>query len=316
MATSGSVDFAHTRTQLIESALRKCGVLREGISATADQLTVGALALNPILKALQTMGMPLWAIKEGAVFPINDVNTVSLGPSGGHAATTWAQTQLATAEALDSTSLGVDSITGFTNGDFIGIELDSGNMHWTTINGVPAGTTIVITTGLATAAAVDRNVYGYTTKTVRPLKIIQAQRFNYNTSTTTEVPVNIVSRDEFLRISSKTTEGQPNQIWYDPQLVRGILNFYPRFQNGDEIIKIYFQRPFEDMDAAGDTLDFPQEFENYIVWELAATLAPENGVPERKFGMILQKAAYEKSLVEAFGQEEGSIFLVPETRDR
>ena len=308
------MDFGYTRTQVIESALRKCGVLRANVSASSDQLTDGALVLNAILKSFASSGMPLWAIKEGAVFPIHDINTVTLGPSGGHAATTWVHTQLAAAGAAAATTITVDSITGMSASDQIGVELDSGNMFWTTISGAPSGTTVTLASGLTTAAAIDSHVYTYTNKTVRPLKIIQAQKLDYTNSS--ETPINIVSRDEFLRLSNKTAEGEPNQIWYDPQITRGVLSFYPRFSNGNSIIKIYFQRPFEDMDAAGDTLDFPQEWESAIVWELAAQIGFDKGVPERKLGMIQQKAVYEKTKVEEFGQEEGSVFLIPNQTGR
>src|SRR3990167_4355946 len=124
MASSGSVDFQNTRTQLIESALRKCGVLREGVSASSNQLTTGALALNAIVKSLASVGMPLWAIRESAIFPIHDVNTVTLGPSGGHAATTYVHTQLAAAGAASATAMTVDSITDISASDQIGVELD------------------------------------------------------------------------------------------------------------------------------------------------------------------------------------------------
>ena len=307
MATSGSVDFQHTRTQLIESALRKCGILREGVSASTNQLTTGALALNTTVKAFQTSGMPLWAIRESAVFPIHDVNTVILGPSGGHAATTYVHTQLSAAAAAAATTITVDSITNISASDNIGVELDSGNIFWTTVSGAPSGSTITLAAGITTAAAVDSHIYTYTNKTVRPLKIIQAQRFDYTDST--EIPINIVSRDEFERISSKTTEGPPNQIYYTLGVLTGTLKFYPRFANGNEVIKIWFQRPFEDMDSANDNLDFPQEWESAIIWELAAVLGNEMGVPERKLGMVQQKALLEKALVEAFGQEEGSVYF-------
>jgi len=311
VTTSGSVDFGHTRTQLIESALRKCGVLREGISATSDQLTTGALALNTVIKALQADGMPLWAIRESAVFPIHDVNTVTLGPSGGHAATTYVHTQLNGSHAASATAMTVDSTTGMSASDTIGIELDSGNIHWTTISGAPgSSTTLTLATGLATAAGDNSHVYTYTNKTVRPLKIIQAQRFDYTDSS--ETPVTILSRDEYLRIGNKTGEGNPNQIYYDPRITAGVLSFFPRFIDGNSTIKIWFQRPFEDMDAAGDTLDFPQEWESSIVWELAHALAMEHGVPERKMGMIQQKAMFERQQVLSFGQEEGSVYFVPE----
>src|SRR3990167_3410084 len=314
MSSSGSVDFQHTRTQLVESALRKCVVLREGISASANQLTTGSLALNAIVKSLATAGMPLWAIRETAIFPIHDVNTVTLGPSGGHAATTYVHTQLSEASAASDTTIVVDSITDISASDNIGVELDSGNIFWTTVSGAPSSSTITLAAGITTAAAIDSHVYTYTTKTVRPLKIIQAQRFDYTDNT--EIPINIVSRDEFQRISDKTVEGPPNQIYYDHRVLTGVLNFYPRFPNGNETIKIWFQRPFEDMDSAGDNLDFPQEWEAAIVWELAATLGFEMGVPERKLQMVQQKAIYEKGLTEAFGMEEGSIYLTPEQRGR
>src|SRR3990167_9255065 len=272
MSSSGSVDFQHTRTQLVESALRKCVVLREVISASANQLTSGALALNDIVKALAVDGMPLWAIRESAIFPIHDVNTVVLGPSGGHAATTYVHTQLSEASAASDTTLVVDSITGISASDQIGVELDSGNIFWTTVSGAPSGSTITLAAGITTAAAVDSHVYTYTNKTVRPLKIIQAQRFDYTDNT--EIPINIVSRDEFERISSKTTEGPPNQIYYTLGVLTGTLKFYPRFANGNEVIKIWFQRPFEDMDSANDNLDFPQEWESAIIWELANSRFP------------------------------------------
>ena len=307
MTTSGSVDYGKTRTQIIESALRKCGVLREGVSASANQLTSGALALNDIVKALAVDGMPLWAIRESSVFPIHDTNTVILGPSGGHAATTYAATATTAAAAAAATTITVSSITGISASDQIGVELDSGNIFWTTVSGAPSGSTVTLAAGLTTAAASDSRVYAYTNKTVRPLKIIQAQRFDYTDDT--EIPINIVSRDEFMRISSKTTESPPNQIYYSLGVLTGTLNFYPRFINGNETIRIWFQRPFEDMDAAGDTLDFPQEYESCIVWELAAALAMEMGVPERKAGMIQQKAMLERTLVQQFGQEEGSIYF-------
>jgi hypothetical protein len=43
------------------------------------------------------------------------------------------------------TSLTVASIAGFSDGDYIGVALNNGSEHQTTINGAPAGSTIVIT---------------------------------------------------------------------------------------------------------------------------------------------------------------------------
>ena len=314
MTTSASVDYQSSRTNFIETALKLCGVLREGVSASSSQLTDGAHALNIIMKSFHSMGMPLWAIRESAVFPIEDVNTVTLGPSGGHAATTYAATYLTAAAASGATALTVASITGVTNGDSLGIELDSGDIDWTTVNGVPSGTTVTATTALTGAASANNRIYAYTSKTVKPLKIIQAALYNYDTETSQ--PINIISRDEYMRLSDITVEGPPNQIYYIPGLMTGVLNVYPRFPDGSSVIKIWFQRPFEDMDAAGDTADFPQEWENAITWELAAHLGMAYNVPVRKLNMIMAKAQAELQKVEAFGMEEGSVYLTPNSSGR
>jgi len=314
MPTSGSVDFQHTRTQIVESALRKCGVLREGVSASANQLTTGSLALNAIVKSLAVDGMPLWAIRKSAIFPIHDTNSVILGPSGGHAATTYNHTELTAESAATDTTLTVDSITGIAASDIIGVELDSGNIFWSTVSGAPSGSTVTLAAGVTTVASSGNHVYSYTNKTVRPLKIVQAQRYSYEQDS--EVPINIVSRDEYVRLSTKSTEGPPHTIYYEPTSLTGLLNLYPRFENGDEVILIWFQRPFEDMDNSTDNLDFPQEYELLIILMLATTLGYEYSIPSRKLGMLQTWTEAERKRVGDFGMEEGSVYLTPNRTGR
>jgi len=65
--TSGSTDFSVTRDDIIKRALRLIGVLAQGETPTTDQTTEAALALNGLVKAWQTDGMPLWALKTYSV---------------------------------------------------------------------------------------------------------------------------------------------------------------------------------------------------------------------------------------------------------
>lgn len=62
--TSGSTDFSVTRDDIIKRALRLIGVLAQGETPTAAQITEGAFALNSLVKAWQADGMPLWALKS------------------------------------------------------------------------------------------------------------------------------------------------------------------------------------------------------------------------------------------------------------
>ncbi len=60
MATSGSYDFTLDRDKIINAALRKCGVIATGQTATASQIEFGSEALNVMVKAWQTRGVYLW----------------------------------------------------------------------------------------------------------------------------------------------------------------------------------------------------------------------------------------------------------------
>lgn len=158
--------------------------------------------------------------------------------------------------------------------------------------------------------------YTVTTMAItRPIRIIKA--FNHNTATNGDVEMYIATRDEYWRLGNKTTLGNPNMLYYDPQLTDALstVYLYPKPDTtsiANNNVQFFYQRPFEDFDAAGDTPDFPQEWYSAIIWELAFTVAMENLVGERRLGMIQQKAAIERQLVLGMGTEEGSTFFSPD----
>ena len=79
MTTSASTNFSVSRDDLIKGALRKIGVVAQGESPTADQITEGAFALNLLVKAWQADGMPLWALRTTTVPLTTDVNSYEIG---------------------------------------------------------------------------------------------------------------------------------------------------------------------------------------------------------------------------------------------
>jgi hypothetical protein len=60
MATSGSSNFTETRDSIITRALRICGALGQGETASTTEITEASQAMNDIIKALQADGMQLW----------------------------------------------------------------------------------------------------------------------------------------------------------------------------------------------------------------------------------------------------------------
>jgi hypothetical protein len=69
------------------------------------------------------------------------------------------RTQLNGGEPMGEVNMVVDSIAGVATGDIIGVALNTGLWHWTTVNGAPVGVTIVLTAALPSAAANNNIVH-------------------------------------------------------------------------------------------------------------------------------------------------------------
>lgn len=70
MATSSTYEYQLTRNQIIESALRKLGVLAEGQTPSTQNYSDGMMALNAVIAQLRAIGMPLWARSEYTFTPL------------------------------------------------------------------------------------------------------------------------------------------------------------------------------------------------------------------------------------------------------
>lgn len=308
MPTSGSVDFSIDRSGLIAAALEDLGVLFTGQSASAAQLTQGAIRLNLLIKAMgPQIGLPLWALKVGYILPIADTNTMLVT---SHCVNSYTQTTIDADEAAGQTALTVASISGISASNVLGVELDDGTIHWTTVNGAPSGTTVTATTALPSAASSGNIVYAYATtaRITRPLRVVHANVLDVTDNT--RLPVEIVGYADFADLSLITSESYPTQLYYNPQLV-GEFNWYPRFGDGNRVIVIRYHRPFEDFDSAADTPDFPSEWfypiQKLLTWALAG--AYNKTVEEKK--ALREEALFWLKQVTDGDAEDGSVRLEP-----
>lgn len=164
MALSGSVNYVINRDDLITHAYKGLGVIRAGGTASADQITFATTALQLMVKSLQADGLQLWVLKHATLVPSINTQSYTLGPNGDHISLSVNKTEMRVAGVTSDTILEVDTTTGMTAADNIGIVLDDGTTHWTTISSITDSDTVVVDTGLAGAAAVDQHIYWYTTK--------------------------------------------------------------------------------------------------------------------------------------------------------
>ncbi len=306
MSTSGVTSFNSTRNDLIKGALRLIGVLASGETPSASDISDCSEALNLMVKGWMPEAH-LWSQTQATLFLVAGQRQYAF--PGANATKTYVETTLTADAAALATSLTVSSITGINNGDFIGILLDNNALHWTTVNGIPAGSTVVITTGLPTAASSGRYVYAYTTKIERPLRIYNLRRQDLQGN---EIPFypDILARQDYLQLPNKTATGTPIQGWYDPQLTTGQLFLWPTPSDSTNKITFTYERTIEDFLNIGDNPDFPQEWLNAIKWNLAIEIAPEYTVSPSAY--IIEKASELKEIALSWDTDKGSLFVSPE----
>ena len=312
MATSGSTNFAVTRTQILRAAALKIHAIDGNETMGSDMESDFNIALNAMVKRWSAKGIRVWAVREATLFPAVDQIKYALATGGAdHATETYYATTLSAAEAASQTTLSVTSTTNMTVADNIGIVLDSGVLFWTTISS-KTSTTVTVATGITTAAASGNAVFNYTTKMVRPLKIVDVRR--YNIAAATDTPINITARLDYQAIPDKTATGNLNQIFYDPQLSTGYLYLWQPQSTITDLLKFTWHKPIEDFDAAGDNPDLPQEWVDTLIFNLAVVMAPEFDVGMDKFNQVRSLAAEFLDDVSGFDREAESIFFQPDFR--
>lgn len=314
MTTSGSVDFSVTRNQIITAAAAEIGVIAEGETPSANLVTDFALRLNSWTKSLMAQGARLWAMKQAALFLEVGESTYSLGSTGDHCTNTYVQTTLSTDEAISSTSLSLTSTTGMAASDNIGIELDDGTIHWTTISGAPGAPT-TIAAGLASAATSGNAVFTYTTKITRPQRL-DVDAANWHSLAGNDTPVSIVSREEYTRHTNKTTQGKIVEAFYNSQLINGTLKVWPTPDDATDVLQFWYERIIEDFDAAGDTPDFAIEWVEALILGLAAKMAPSymNSMSLQERSELKNRADEALVIAMNYDRENTSVFFQPDIR--
>jgi hypothetical protein len=313
MSTSGTTSFSRNRDQLIESALRKINAFESGETPDSDSISDASDALNAMLKHWQASGIHIWRTTEAILFPqLSQVRYV-LGASTDHATESYVETALTSAAALGASTVVLDSVTGVATTYKIGVQLDDGTIQWTTVNGAPSGSTVTLTAVLTDSAALGNRVLVYQTDLTRPLKVLDARRYNFDSAIDT--PLGEMDRIEYQEMPNKTATGAVNGFYYDRRggaNTTGYLYLWPSPATVDEAIKLTIARPIEIFSVAGNDADFPDEWTQAIVWNLADQLADDYEVPEPKRTRIERRAA--QYLAEANWNEKElvSFELVPD----
>lgn len=315
MTTSGTTTFSRNRDQLIASALRKINAFESGETPDAQSVTEASDAMSAMVKHWQAMGIHIWRTTEAILFPqLGQVRYTLGSTSTDHATETYTETALTSAAVLGAGTVVLNSVTGVATAYNIGVQLDDGTIQWTTVNGAPSGSTVTLTAVLTDSAALGNRVLVYQTKLIRPLQVLSARRYNFDSGIDT--PLFLMDRLEYEEMPNKSTTGSVNGLYYDRRggaNSTGYAKLWPAPATVDEAIKMTVARPIQDFTVAGDDADLPQEWIRAIEWGLADEIADEYDVPEPKRTRIERRAAQYLAEANWWEKELVSIEFVPDT---
>lgn len=317
MATSGSTDFSVDLTNIIKGAARKIGVIAQGETLSAAAFSDFKDALNMMVKRWAAIDIRVWTVREATLFPQPGQIRYGLGGSAtDHCTESYVQTTLSAAEAAGQVALSVTSDDGILDNDHIGIVLDSGSVHWSTVGGTPAGDVVTIDDALPSAAAAGAAVFAYTTRLVRPIRIPDSPSAvrRHGIASGNDVPIGPpISRLDYQARPYKTTRGVITEVFYDPQLSTGYLTLWqaPASPLAD-LVKFTWHKPIEDFDSASDNPDLPQEWIDTLIFNLAVTMAPEYDVPTQKFAQVAALAEQFLDEVKGADRENEAVCFQPD----
>lgn len=153
--------------------------------------------------------------------------------------------------------------------------------------------------------------------TDRPLKVIQGWYRNLQVTPNIDTPFMVVSKDEYNTLGSKFSTGTANTVFYDTKALNGILYVFltPDINAATNLeLHLVAQMPLNDIISAGDIPDFPNEWMNTLVWNLADQLSLEYGVPMNTRQEITNRATAYRQLLNDWDVEIASTFFAPDFR--
>lgn len=271
--------------------MRAIRALRAGRDPSADQIADFSQALNLMLKQWQgkpdfARGLKLFSRKRLHLFLANGQSRYLIGPNSGDARCTEAfgRTTISATEAAAQTVLSVTSNTDATSfpgqtqtmasGNFIGVELDDGTLHWSTISGTPSSTATIMD-ALPSQASSGNYVYWFAARAQSPIEI---ETVSLRDADYLDIPIAIFRTvGEYESIPDKFVEGDPSGMLFEPQLVNAAVTFDHLPNDVTKVVRMTAIYPAEDMDAINDELGFPQVWHNAIKWGLSKEIAPELG---------------------------------------
>jgi len=296
MATSGVYTYSLTLNEAVTEALDELQAAGDGETLTGDMIGRAKTSLNLIMKSLSTQGIHLWSETEGTLFPSVGQEKYDFRDATTHIANTYYETSTTAATTAGATSIEVD-ITNIQDTDKIGIIQNDNDIFWTTVNGVPTGTTVVLTDAITLATLSGAKVRNYRVATSTSPELIPVSRIlkvRRQEGSDYEIPIIFDSREDYFNLPNKEQTGTPIQAYYSRQDVAGeaggIMYLWNSPNSSIPVINFTYERKLQVLVNPGDTLDVPDYALQALIYHLAVRLIPKVGCSAERAAFVKMEA--------------------------
>jgi len=260
--------LADSRNEIIDGALETIGVKAADESAQASDTLTAKKFLNRMVKRLQSTGSHLWTENLATLFISTGVREYTIG-STADATESFSQTTTNVAAVTGANKVFLTSTTGILEGEQLGVRLDDGAINFSTVIQV-AATFVTFEDVLVSDAASGNVVYFYTTRIGKALRIPDARRKQSGQ----EIQMIQLGRMDYLDLPNKDNQGTPVQFYYQPRQDTGDLFLWPAPASTETLINFTYYKPLDVFDDSDDQAEFPDEWIEALVLNLAVRLAP------------------------------------------
>lgn len=301
MALSNSYSFSVTCTDIIREAMLNIGAIGENEVPTAIEFNDCLRKLNMMVKQWMgkadfAPGLKMWTRQRGDLFLSSSQGVYQLGPTGDNfaagVATSTTETHrrsvLTATSASGATSFAVSATDGakFTIGDFVVVQLDSGDIFSTSVGNIASGTiTLGNSNTFPSQASANVYVWNYSIKGQRPLHIETCILRDANAN---DIAMNVMTLEDYEFLPTKTSRAyqtDPTAFYYESQI--GSDQYSPVNTGGGRLyldcggvqdvtkhLHLVFLRPVMDFVNASDNPEYPQRWYRALCWGATREIAP------------------------------------------
>jgi hypothetical protein len=312
MTTSGDTTFDMTANQLVSKAFSKIGVKIAEQSLQPHEYQDGQDVLNLMIKSFGAQGLHLWSKDEAIVFLDVGKSDYLLGSSGDKACQfdDFIGTTTTASQVLNDDIIAVVSTAGMAVGDNAGVQMNDKTRFWTTIKSVDSATQITLYTVLPSDSTIGNTLFTFTTLIQRPNRILSFRRKTY--ADDNEIPVLSWSRNQYFNQVNKSSQGTVVNCYYSPQLTNGRLYVWQTASSVNDFVRFTFERPLDVVTSGTQTIDFPEEWQEAMIYNVAARLADDYDTPPAKMQSVNAKAIQFLDDLLGWDEEMESLTLQPD----